>query len=507
MKSILRFLLISPIVKYFEGQKTDGEWVTVNTREAPRQEAPSKVFESKRDRIDIPASVVHTIDEGISVVYSQNEAISLLNTAIRRRSEDKRHTTVLVGGGPNSGRTTLAKELAETHEGVLVSLGNYSIGEEACKRSFGDGYSIGHGGKRGSMDSNDREALDFPVLLMNVWDLSRGMKTEVPTFDHATGERMLFDPKTGERVEAFKDTSKYGEIMPPKKIGDNMAISDKATGNYEERTRTVEPAKVTVVEGFHALDDAIAPIGNFNVFVRTPPEGGVFRRVMRYPAVEAAAKKEREGALLSEALRVSLEHQLNIILPIYYNQIDLTSRNADLIIENGYDPHKGSNHIGNREVQVKYRGTFDADKLDEIGAEKVYSVTQKDYYLTSTNAEEAIRIREDSGTLRLIYMGPADATGERDRFECEIDSPTRDKLFVLYPVRETITKNRTLYKFKEISVSTDEVERERNGIVTHLGNFIEIKTRNKNEIDSRNLLVLRLGLEDAPQITEAYSEL
>ncbi len=410
-------------------------------------------FDVRRGSIDIAAPVVHK-DEGMGIA----EAF------ISERIERKRPVTLLVGGGPGSGRNTISKEMAERFDdkAVVLSMGNYSRGRMFVDRNTSNFYNT--------------DSVDYPLLLEHLWMLSRGKEIEMP----------LFDTRTGERKEALNENTK----------------------ETEEQRVTVKPKEVIILEGLHALGAEIAPTGHLNLFMNRDLRGGLLRRAVTDKVLETLVEDERNKKSPSESLKNSLSYQLFTVLPMYRDHIEPTKRNADLVVDNGYDPRMGEEKFTNRETQVKYRGTIDSRRLEEIGAEKLYSATQVDEYLVAVNKEETVRIRSELGKTTLIYQGPRDGTGERIRLECEIDAAMVKALHAQYLVKEKITKNRTQLSFKEIKVNLDsDVVSEKGGVAMSLGNFIEIKITGKNQRDSMERFISIAGLGSAKQITEAYSEL
>src|SRR5271157_2862930 len=80
---------------------------------------------------------------------------------------------------------------------------------------------------------------------------------------------------------------------------------------------------------------------------------------------------------------VSMGYMTSIVEPMYKAHIAPTKQNADLIIENNYDPHKEAENTGVSEVQRKYRASIEAETLRKIGASRISSSNQTDYYYTA----------------------------------------------------------------------------------------------------------------------------
>ncbi|XP_024535400.1 uncharacterized protein LOC9637193 isoform X2 [Selaginella moellendorffii] len=98
---------------------------------------------------------------------------------------DKRNCSVSVGiGGPSgSGKTSLAARIASVLGGVVISMENY------------------HDPRLPVDDSNDKDSVDFDLLIKNLEDLLKGKDITVPSFDFQqkkrTGFKPLKAPKSG----------------------------------------------------------------------------------------------------------------------------------------------------------------------------------------------------------------------------------------------------------------------------------------------------------------------
>ena len=198
--------------------------------------------------------------------------------------------------------------------------------------------------------------------------------------------------------------------------------------------------------------------------------------------------------------------------------IDSTKKNANLIINNEYDPETEAFRTGMYEVQMKFKGSMDPEELRKIGAERIGGSDQIDKYYNPKDRDlaetgESLRIREDGDYRTLTYKGPKIESElefrKKPKFEFEIDKETEKKFLSIYGDKvKTITKKRTVYILDGIIINVDIVAKEENGKSKKLGNFIEIKTTDtgaSKECVNNVISKLRLKIENGSK--KSYVEM
>jgi len=148
-----------------------------------------------------------------------------------------------------------------------------------------------------------------------------------------------------------------------------------------------------------------------------------------------------------------------------------------------------------REHQVKVQGEISQDKLLASGFERLGCVVQKDFYLME---EENRRIREEGGQFFLVYK--SEDVGERARVrevtEVVITGVEAKRLMHIHGVRAVVCKNRTIYRFRGVVVTCDDVE--------HLGKFIELRASHEKILFE---VLSFLGFDSRMPIRESYLDL
>ena len=273
-----------------------------------------------------------------------------------------------------------------------------------------------------------------------------------------------------------------------------------------EPTSTVEvaPKKTIIVEGLFVLDEKLKDEGDIKVFVDTGIHGRIIRRLLR--------DIQRTGQKPADILKYFAQ----VVEPIHEKYIESTKKNADLIINNEYSPQIEAERSGLHEVQLKFRGILDLDMLRKLGAEKLSSTMQIDKYYDPKDRNlvqtgEILRIREEGKKKTLTYKGPKIESQfrERPKFEFDIDADIEESFLDIYgDMQKTITKERTLYQFGGIVFSIDKVSKNEDGKDVDLGDFIEIRSTDK-ELDQEKIksVITQLGLNIKEGIKESYFEM
>ena len=167
------------------------------------------------------------------------------------------------------------------------------------------------------------------------------------------------------------------------------------------------------------------------------------------------------------------------------------------------------------EVELKVRVDHDTvrKQLDEIGAQRIDTVTQEDVYYDAPDrdfaaTDEALRIRTvtaDETETRLTYKGPLVETQSKTRREAETAVADPEEIRTIldglgYEPAATVRKQREQYTVDGCTVTLDAVD--------GLGEFVEAELEIEDGIDdARNRLESvfeRLGLDPADQIRTSY---
>ncbi len=267
--------------------------------------------------------------------------------------------------------------------------------------------------------------------------------------------------------------------------------------------QTVEPKRVIILEGLFALDPRLAEIGDVNAFVDVGVHGRMMRRLFR--------DAERSSWKPVKTLR----YMLNTVEPMYNKYIVPEMTRADLIIDNQYNAEREGIRAGMTETQLKFKGTVDSEKLRKLGAERLASAKQIDYYYLPlpANPNEVLRIREEGGKYILTYKGPVMESNavKRSKFEFEIDKEIADQILSVYPKQiSVVTKERTLYHLNGISFSIDEHVAEVGtwGNRRGLGDFVEVRLPSwEQEQMATEGIFSALNLDPSQAVRKPYSEM
>ncbi|MFW6434937.1 MAG: class IV adenylate cyclase [Halovenus sp.] len=167
------------------------------------------------------------------------------------------------------------------------------------------------------------------------------------------------------------------------------------------------------------------------------------------------------------------------------------------------------------EVELKVRADHDTvrGRLDEIGAQRVDTVTQEDVYYDAPDrdfaeTDEALRIRTetaDETETRLTYKGPLVERESKTRQEAEtaVADPAEIRAILDglgYEPAATVRKEREQYTVDGCTVTLDAVD--------GLGEFVEAELEIEDGIDDARgrleTVLERLGLDPADQIRTSY---
>lgn len=359
-----------------------------------------------------------------------------------------------IAGGSASGKTSaVAVDVLENYHGDATLL---SIDDYYKGKTFMQTQAR----EGNELNWDQPQALDLELLMLHLKELKNGESILKPTYSMKTGEP----------------------------VG----------------TEVVHPNTVIIIEGLFALNESLKDVGDVNVFVDIGTHGRIVRRLLR--------DVSRTGQKPEEILKYFSE----VVEPMHEKYIQNTRSNADIIINNEYSPHVEAQRSGLHEVQVKYTSPPDADTLRKLGAERLASVVQTDYYYNPkdrdlVDTDEMLRIRDEADRHILTYKGPRDTQSEyrkRPKFEFEIDGQTKDAFLGIYgEMVKKIGKERTLYQLDGVTFSIDHVYSEDHGDRRELGTFIELRGTTQDDEHAMRSVIKKLGLESSRAITESYFEL
>lgn len=403
------------------------------------------------------AGIPDVTEENIKkiVEYNLEEGVQKLAAQIRDLLNNSTNNIIIqIAGGSASGKTSaVANKLAAEFgsEAYIFSADDYYRGKKFMDSEVEAGREL---------NWDQPEALDLRLYREHLEVLKAGDSIKKPIYDMKTSER----------------------------IG----------------TEEVHPKRITIAEGLFTLDDSLKDVGEIQVFVNIGTHGRVIRRLLRDIA--------RTGQKPSDIL----QYFAQVVEPMHEKYIESTKKNAGVIIHNEYCPEIEAQRSGLHEVQLKFAGSLDTEVIRKLGAEKLGSTHQVDKYYDPKDrnlieSDEMLRIRDEAGKKTLTYKGPQVTSQfrEKPKFEFEIDEKTEHGFLSIYgKMIKTIIKDRELYILDGIIFSLDRVKKQQGEEEIFLGEFIEIRSTNKNADQARIESVLKkLGLDINQGIKVSYFEM
>jgi adenylate cyclase len=277
-------------------------------------------------------------------------------------------------------------------------------------------------------------------------------------------------------------------------------IYNFSTGEAE-RTDKVLPQRIIIVEGLFALNEKLLEVGDIKVFVEVGTHGRLIRRILR----DIESRGQNPDDILSYFAKV--------VEPMHDEYIQSTKKEADIVISNEYNPEVEAR--GMKEIQLKFTGVIEPEKLRKLGAERIGSSIQVDTYYNPKDRDlqvtgEILRIREESGHIIVSYKGPKQGGDFRVRpkIDFEISTEARDNLIKMYGEAVTVVKkDRTVYQLNGVTFDIDKVIKIDNGIERDLGNFMEIRGINSPREEDLKKIIELLGFKMEDGDKRAYSEM
>lgn len=395
--------------------------------------------------------------EPINVVpeYELAQGVLALSTRVHDKlSATDQPVVVEIAGGSASGKTSAVADRIRAQfgdEAIIISMDDYVRGLA---------YKKAEKEKGNVLNWDMPEIYDIPLLLQHLEQLKSGESVEKPIYSFKTGER--------------------------------------------EGAETVEPKKVIIIEGLFALNEALLSVGDVKAFVETGTHGRLVRRLFR-----DITRTSREPA---DILRYFAE----VVEPMHERYIQSTKKNADIVIHNDYKPLEESERAGLNERQLKFVGSIKEEELKAAGAEPLKTSVQIDHYYDPKDRElvetgEIMRIRDEGEKKILTYKGPLvqSFSRERPKFEFEIDADTEAAFLGIYGDKsKTIKKERRLFSLDDVEFSLDKVAKVENGEDVDLGDFVEIRSTDKEANEEKVLeIIKKLGLDINQSIRQSYFEM
>jgi uridine kinase len=182
------------------------------------------------------------------------------------------HPTLIgISGGTGSGKTTLAKRLAE-HFGDSIAL----IRQDDYYRNRTDMPRVGD-----EVNYDHPDSFDMPLLLSHIAALRSGERVEAPIYEYKTHTR-------------------------------------------SEKTRLVSPAPVVLVEGILLFEsEELSELFDMKIFVDTDPDVRLLRRIRR--------DIESRGRTLDSVIR----QYLTTVKPMHEAFVEPSKKRADVIVPEG----------------------------------------------------------------------------------------------------------------------------------------------------------------------------
>jgi predicted adenylyl cyclase CyaB len=268
-----------------------------------------------------------------------------------------------------------------------------------------------------------------------------------------------------------------------------------------DKTEKVEPKKIIIVEGLFALNEKLLDVGDVKVFVEVDTHGRLVRRILR----DIESRGQNPDNIL--------DYFAKVVEPMHQEYIESTKKSADVVIINEYNPEVEAR--GMKEVQLKFKGAINQEKLRKLGAERIGSSVQVDTYYNPKDRDlketgEVLRVREENGHNIVSYKGPKQSGDFRVRpkIDFEIDQGTRNTFVSMYGGETLIIKKeRTLYQLDGVTFSVDKVVKVEDGAEKELGDFIEIRGVNSSDENKLGQVVELLSFKITDGDKRAYSEM
>ncbi|MFA6097331.1 MAG: CYTH domain-containing protein [Candidatus Paceibacterota bacterium] len=280
-------------------------------------------------------------------------------------------------------------------------------------------------------------------------------------------------------------------------------------GNPPAIVGEMKPADIIIVEGLYGL---LQNKGDLKIFVHAETFDRMIRRMLR-----DLDRTEMDSSQI-------VGYFASVVEPMHIKYIEPTKANADIIINNAYDPEIEAPGTGLSENQLKFRIIGEKGKVLNILTKKRMErksvATQEDHYFNIrgrdlSRTDEILRIRTESNVCKIFtYKGPeikekGRILRRKFKHEFEITPEAEKSLLTLLegPV-VAISKERRMYRWEGLLFAVDfDVILSKNGETRGLGNFIEVMPEDEGEWETIERFLSELGLcvEDGKKTP--YSEM
>lgn len=398
-----------------------------------------------RERV-VEGNPEYDIEQGVMI------ATTLINA---KKAVLNRPVIVELAGGSASGKTSaVGRRIAETYgdNAAMLSLDNYYRGGEFMAEQKAQGNEL---------NFDQPEAVDLPLVAEHLERLRAGQPIEQPIYSFANG-----GTRTG--------------------------------------TTTFPPREVIIAEGLFTLDKQLVEQGDVKIFVDIGTHGQFLRRIMR------------DVSRTDWSPQQIVDYFSTTVVPMHEKYVATTKTNADIVIRNEYKPLEEADRAGMYEQQLKFPMALTPEQLRKLGAEKISHTIQVDHYLNPhgrklTSSDELLRIREEGDTKTLGYKGPRKADApfrKRPKFEFDIDDDIEQRFLGVYGQEfETITKDRTIYRYKNTILSVDQVIKSVQDKERDLGTWTEVRFAEEVTPEEVEQITRALGLDPATARKESYIEM
>lgn len=264
------------------------------------------------------------------------------------------------------------------------------------------------------------------------------------------------------------------------------------------RTGTVAfaPAKVILIEGLFALNQRVAPHADFKIFVDSGAHGRFLRKLIR----------DVDGGRKAMSLRDVFRYYFGHANPMHDAHIAPTKLNADMVINNEFDPQHELQKSARYELQYKYEASVSEEQLVALGAIPVTDTRQQDTYFMPkdrriANWGERMILREEHGRYQLSYKRPVQLAQTIVRPHLDIPIEPEDIPLVEgeYQKIGTVSKQRKEYRLGSVDIALDTVD--------GLGAYIELRSTSSQDEDELQRIANALGLAEAQATDKSYFEL
>lgn len=270
------------------------------------------------------------------------EWIRIVKKEISKLVENsEKNIVILIAWGSASGKTSLiAKRILNKYKNsaILLSMDNYYIWAEFVKKN--------------NLTFDEPKALDLDLFKSNLNKLKSWKIIHSPIYDFKKWER---------------------------------------TDDFEE----IKPNKIIIVEWLFALEENIAQLWDYKIFVDLWTHWRVLRRIFR------------DIDRTWDSAKNILKYFSQVVEPKNTEYIEPTKKNADIIIENKYIPFIESRNSKIKETQIKYKINYldfndIAQYINKVWWFYVWELIETDYFLSKK--WESLKLSDEIMRIRNVWF-------------------------------------------------------------------------------------------------------